>query len=81
MARLLADDAVHHAVHPVGEGQLHGGGDEPRDAAAAVRATADERALLHTECLSSGSVDNVGVSRNNAVFVVGSKSRLGSCWL
>ena len=53
MARLLADDAVHPAVHPVGEGQLHRGGDEPRDAAAAVRAPADERALLHTECLSS----------------------------
>ena len=44
--RLLADDPVHLAVDPGGEGQLHGARAEPRDAAAAVGAPAAERALL-----------------------------------
>ena len=47
VARLLADDAVHLAVDPGGEGELHGAAGEPRDAAAAVGATAAERAILH----------------------------------
>ena len=49
VARLLADDPVHSAVDPVGEGELHRAGAEPRDAASPVGAPAHEGALLRRE--------------------------------
>ena len=49
VARLLADDAVHPAVDPTGECELHRAGAEPRDAAAAVGALPHEGAILRAQ--------------------------------
>ena len=49
VARLLADDAVHPAVDPIGEGELHRARAESRDTAAPVGAPAHEGTILREQ--------------------------------